>query len=185
MPNHVTNILTVIGDRDRRMELFEAIKREDIGIGSIDFAKIIPVPNNIYQGNLELRYREKYGKNNWLDWNTENWGSKWNSYGYDEMTKENFDGTNITFLTAWSNVSKVIEKLAEMYPDLEFTYQWADEDLGHNVGMLEYQNGKEIGCFIPSNGSEEAMEMAAQIHQIDLEDEEYDTHDDIAEMEHT
>lgn len=173
MPNHVTNILTVSGDEKRLNELFEAIKLDQYGRGSIDFAKIIPVPGYIYQGNLGKAEFAKYGENNWLDWNTTNWGSKWNSYGYDEANMQDFDGTSITFLTAWSNVHPVIGRLAEMYPDLEFTYCWADEDFGSNVGRREYAEGEETECYIPDHHSNEALELAAEIHEVALEDEGY------------
>lgn len=173
MPNHVTNILIVNGHADRCMELFDAIKTEQYGRGSIDFSKIIPVPDYIYQGDLGKAEIAKYGKNNWLDWNTTNWGSKWNSYGYDEFTERDFDGVNLRFQTAWSNVHQVIERLAAMYPDLEFSYYWADEDFGTNVGRREYADGEETECYIPNSGSREALDLAANIHQVDLEDEGY------------
>lgn len=44
MPNHVTSILKVSGDPDKVKAMFEAIKIDEIGIGSIDFNKIIPMP---------------------------------------------------------------------------------------------------------------------------------------------
>lgn len=143
MPNHVTNILTVSGDPKRMAELFEAIKTEEYGLGSIDFAKIIPVPDTIYQGSLGKEEMTKYGKNNWLDWNTFNWGSKWNSYGYDESTSAEFDGESLRFLTVWSNVHQVIGRLAEMYPDLEFSYCWADEDFGNAI-MWAAENMRRV-----------------------------------------
>lgn len=124
-----------------------------------------------------------YGKNNWLDWNTSNWGSKWNSYGYNESTAAEFDGENLRFLTAWSNVHQVIGRLAEMYPDLEFSYCWADEDFGNNVGRREYAVGEETECYLPNCGSKEALEMAAEIHQVDLEDEGYLWNEDAGEYE--
>lgn len=173
MPNHITNILTVSGDFQRKAELFNAIKIKEYGVGSIDFSKIIAVPDNIYHGNLGREEIAKYGKNNWLDWNTSNWGSKWNSYGYDEFTTKEFDGENLRFLTAWSNVHQVIERLAEMYPDLEFSYCWADEDFVNNVGRREYAEGEETECYLPNSGSTEALQMAAEIHQVDLADEGY------------
>jgi hypothetical protein len=44
MPNHVTSILKVSGDPDKVKAMFNAIKIDEIGIGSIDFNKIIPMP---------------------------------------------------------------------------------------------------------------------------------------------
>ena len=184
MPNHVTNILTVSGDSKRMAELFEAVKTEKYGLGSIDFAKIISVPDNIYQGNLGREEVAKYGKNNWLDWNVSNWGSKWNSYGYDEFTSKEFDGENLRFQTAWSNVHQVIGQLAKMYPDLEFSYCWADEDFGNNVGRREYAGGEEMEFYLPNSGSREAIELAAEIHQVNLEDEGYIWNEDVNEYEY-
>ena len=173
MPNNVTNILTVSGDPKRMAELFEAVKMDKYGPGSLDFAKVIPMPDDIYRGNLGKAEFEKKKKNNWMDWSIEHWGSKWNSYGYNEYTAKEFDGSSLRFQTAWSDVHQVIERLAQQYPDLQFSYYWADEDFGNNVGQREYENGVETECYIPNCHSREALELAAEIHQIDLEDEGY------------
>ncbi|WP_192451776.1 hypothetical protein [Candidatus Galacturonibacter soehngenii] len=39
MPNHVTNILKVHGDEDKVRAMFETIKSDEIGIGSIDLCR--------------------------------------------------------------------------------------------------------------------------------------------------
>ena len=44
MPNHVMNKLQFKGDQKRIDEILEKIKVDDIGIGTIDFNKIIPMP---------------------------------------------------------------------------------------------------------------------------------------------
>jgi len=82
MPNHITNILTAHGDEKQLKAMFEAIKSDEIGLGSTDFNKIVPMPENIYRGNLGKEEFEKYGSENWHDWSVNNWGTKWNSYGY-------------------------------------------------------------------------------------------------------
>ena len=40
MPNHVMNILTIKGSKERVREILEEIKDEGVGYGSIDFNKI-------------------------------------------------------------------------------------------------------------------------------------------------
>ena len=67
MPNHVQNRITLDGNPERIAEILETIKNDKYGIGSIDFQKIIPMPSNIYRGNLGQKEREQYGENNWYD----------------------------------------------------------------------------------------------------------------------
>lgn len=47
MPNHITTILTVSSDAAGRQAMFEAIKSHEVGLGSIDFNKIIPMPESL------------------------------------------------------------------------------------------------------------------------------------------
>lgn len=44
MPNHVTNVIEIKGNPARIKSLFEAVKNDEYGIGSIDFNKLIPMP---------------------------------------------------------------------------------------------------------------------------------------------
>ena len=44
MPNHVTNVIEIKGDPTRIKSLFEAVKNDECGLGSIDFNKLIPMP---------------------------------------------------------------------------------------------------------------------------------------------
>lgn len=119
MPNHVTNILRVSGNPEKVRAMFEAIKDDKIGLGSIDFNKVIPMPEHIFRGNLGMAEREKYGEENWYNWSISNWGTKWNSYGYDgAYTPQDFDGEHIEFQTAWSRADPVIRTLAEQYSRL-------------------------------------------------------------------
>lgn len=173
MPNHVTNILTVSRDADKMQAMFEAIKSDEVGLGSIDFNKVIPMPEHIFRGNLGQAEREQYGSDNWYDWSVDNWGTKWNSYGYHDYTEKDSDGATLTFDTAWGSPQPVIAALAEKFPDLHFSHKWADEDFGYNVGEKEYENGEESFSHVPEGGSKEALELAAEIHGLDLADEGY------------
>ncbi|NBI19016.1 hypothetical protein D1841_16120 [Neglecta sp. X4] len=44
MPNHVTNIIEIKVDPARVNALFETVKNDEYGLGSIDFNKPIPMP---------------------------------------------------------------------------------------------------------------------------------------------
>jgi len=55
MANHVRNILTFECDEEKRKEILERIQNDEFGIGSIDFNKIIPMPEslNMTCGSIE------------------------------------------------------------------------------------------------------------------------------------
>lgn len=167
MPNHITNRVTVIAEKKRIGGILEAIKNEEYGLGSIDFDKIIPMPEDVCRGDLGLKEREIYGKNNWYDWSIVNRGTKWGSYGYGNFPPYD-GGSEIRFLTAWSRPEPVIVKLSQMFPDAQFQHAWADEDIGCNVGEVLYQDGEELEHDIPTAHSKEAYEMSAEIRDLEL-----------------
>ena len=109
----------------------------------------------------------KYGAKTWYQWAYQNWGTKWNSY---DCEPADIGNKTLCFLTAWDGVPKIIEKIAERFPDAGIIYSWADEDIGSNVGILVYENGKETGSMLPENGSRQAYELAAQIMGLDLKE---------------
>ena len=47
MPNHVTNVVTFRGDQERVYEALKRIQKDDEGIGTIDFNKIVPMPESL------------------------------------------------------------------------------------------------------------------------------------------
>jgi hypothetical protein len=90
MPNHVTNVITFKNIPIERLnQILEAIKSDNEGLGSIDFNKIIPMPDTVFKGNLGPVEREKYGTNNWMDWSIANWNTKWNAYEFAPYNYEN------------------------------------------------------------------------------------------------
>ena len=132
MPNHVTNKIEFYGEQDSINKALELIRGDD---ECIDFNKIVPMPDNIYHGNLGEEERRLYGKNNWYDWSVHNWGTKWNAYSswFDE------ENNIIFFDTAWSCPTPVLDALAKLCYEhnVSFAGEWADEDRGHNVGVFE------------------------------------------------
>lgn len=254
MPNHVMNKVQFIGDQKRIDEILEAIKVDDIGIGSLDFNKVIPMPeclnvesgsrtdeaishymsllnpqntlsiwnlNNwkyfeidenlikpyqyekiwndisknrstmflknhisfnsldeklVQAGEIYVRNFIEYGHTTWYGWSCENWGTKWNSYGYkDDCPK--FENNIIYFETAWNPPKPVIDKLAKMFPDVTIEHSWADEDSGYNTGKTTYTKGKKINFAIKDN-TKESYELYAKLWNEDLEHNGYRLTDD-------
>lgn len=240
MPNHVMNRVHLIGEQSRIDEILEAIRYDDGEIGSIDFNKLIPMPEslkmtsgsieddaiNVYLSamnpmNFRLAHKEKmpprameeliarllyahsilsvdikltqeeaeaivkrysteeeemtldkfldigkqyisnlmqYGATSWYDWCCREWGTKWNSFSTEPM-----EDNTLLFHSAWSRVFPVITKLAEMYPDIDIEYKWADEDFGCNVGRASFSGGKVTSDEWPDSCSKEAYELAAEV----------------------
>ena len=114
-------------------------------------------------GKQAYQNKIKFGHKGWYDWCIDNWGTKWNAYGFGAAETK-----TISFTTAWSRAMPVMTKLSEMFPDVHFNYAWADEDFGNNVGEVELQNGEITYENIPASYSKEAFEMAADIRGEDL-----------------
>ena len=55
MPNHVTSVITLSGDESRIKAMLEQIKNDEVGVGSVDFNKILPMPESLHMtsGSIE------------------------------------------------------------------------------------------------------------------------------------
>ncbi len=125
-------------------------------------------------GKKAFQNQQRWGFTTWYGFCTNQWGTKWNAYGYEDGVQ--FDGKSLRFLTAWAPPTFVVEKLANMYPDLDFVHQWADEDIGYNCGEIEYHNGVVDSEFFPTG--QEARDFANGLWGIDgMEEDEDETED--------
>ncbi len=227
MPNHIKNIITLKGDEQKIREMLEAIQYDELGLGTVDFNKIIPMPEslniesgsrtdrglkaysdfiNVYvfgrnaddalnaiknipkesekaflkaraDSNNTVDYKEwelgktawnniqNYGFPTWYEWSIKNWGTKWNAYGYDENTDYS-QNTDLRFQTAWSAPHSILQKLSEMYPEISFEHEWADEDIGHNCGRKCYSGGECTEKYYPES-QKDGIEFACRIWDYD------------------
>ena len=215
MPNHVINMVSITGEQDKIREMLESIQNDEKGFGTIDFNKIIPMPesmnieagSNTYKGleayagfiqiytlagtredaDMEhipkeaeeafLRMRKditpaqwelgktayenqsKYGAPTWYEWAISKWGTKWNAYDCVPCDVAD-DHTELCFLTAWSAPYPVLRRLSAQYPELSFSHEWADEDIGVNCGRHEYSNGCFMEEFYPKGDDAAAFAYA-------------------------
>ena len=181
MPNHIYYVIHFHCNEDRMQEILAEIQHDHFGPGSIDFNKLIPMPDDVYKGPLGVKEMEQYpGEKNWYDWSIENWGSKFNAYDFEILPKVR-DG--IAFNTAWSAVPKVVQCISERFPEVEMEYAWADEDFGSNTGMLEYKNGEIRSVFIPEDRTKEAFQFAAALQGASIEDFGYRVNEKTGDIE--
>lgn len=116
-------------------------------------------------GDKYISNIKKYKASNWYDWCWDNWGTKWNA---DEPY---WEGDNfVSFNTAWNTPTPVYQRLSELFPDVTFMVEYADEDLGNNCGTIEY-DGENF--FV---NEENSLEFACEVWGYDPEElkEEYE-----------
>lgn len=162
MPNH---IVSIIRTTDRAPLL--AMVDDD---NKVDFNNIIPQPDNIEREACSSRntkaidangdtYHPETGKVCWYDWNVEHWGTKWGGYETEFID----DGYGLKFQTAWAHPTPVVEKLSQMFPETLLSVEYADEDLGSNVGTYTILNG-ETADYRDLSGTIAGAELACQLH---------------------
>ncbi len=117
-------------------------------------------------GRTAYRNLLQYGAPTWYEWDMQNWGTKWNAYIYEEG-EDYSQSKEIRFDTANTAPHPVLKKLSQMYPDIEITHEWADEDIGVNCGRRKYLAGEIKEQYIPQPGRE-AKEFAARVKGVDL-----------------
>lgn len=109
---------------------------------------------------------QDFGVPTWHEWYLPNWGTRQNAYATQLDEEEN----KVEFQTAGAPVPKILDALSQKYPDRTIHYRWASEDFGYDVGECKLKYGFRVWENIPTPGSRQAYEMAAQIWGIDLED---------------
>ena len=127
MPNWTANNVLFVGKEKQLKTLKDMLKSDE---NDFDFNNIVPMPKNIFRGNLGREEEEKYGKNNWYDWSIANWGTKWNSVGTRVELK---DGSlYYTFDTAWDCPREIVNALMRMkktiLKDIKISWECIHED---------------------------------------------------------
>ena len=152
MPNWCWNNLEVTGDEIQLREFVE--KSENCPEGSeFTFNGTYPMPEEFKEiktgaytdenGESHRRWREidgksipvsdkemkqlkeKYGSENWYDWNIANWGTKWDACE-SEIGNNDINFFSVSFQTAWSppidwidNIITYADKRRSEYPTIE------------------------------------------------------------------
>jgi len=170
MPNHTTNIMTIVGMKKIRPLLRPYLSRNKEDGLFLDFNKIIPMPKLILQTlkfgdikqimkkktasqlkkeeedkcKLEKLCAKECGATGWYDWSIKNWGTKWNSYSNRFCTKDT-DPQNgdemLFFNTAWSPPEPVIRELSKKLGKI-IRLSFSDEGGGFFGVTHFYPNGQ-------------------------------------------
>lgn len=150
MPNYMKNrIRTQQSDWET---LLNALINKD---GDVDFNKVTPMPDSVYQGNLSGdRYAIPDGyTETWYAWCKRKWGTKWNA-AYTKIDHANHE---ISFETAWNHPFPVLHTLGEK-TGIPLYVLYADEDDGYNMGGY-ILNQHRYWAELPKEGSPEAINL--------------------------
>ena len=111
-------------------------------------------------GDKYLRNLELYGSTTWYGWCISNWGTKWNA------CEVSWSGDDyVEFDTAWSFPEPIFTKLADLYPDILISVNFADEDIGNNCGHFEASENSVNTQYLDD------FDFACDVRGLDPEEE--------------
>lgn len=149
---------------------------------------------------------EQYGYEDWYAFCVAEWGTKWglcNTTFYNDFDEEINTLEEITETldekgyikfkadTAWSPALGLLQKICELYPDIELRCEWGEEQVTEYYGILTYNKtdgGREYGRKDINVG--EAYDMLDRLGLVNKDDDdgyypnyesglvEYDSHRD-------
>jgi hypothetical protein len=161
MPNHVYSCLK-ISYHDDNGEMIEKIsqliKNEH---SSIDFNKIIPQPIGIKDEREFILSDSEY------NWNKQNWGTKWNAYSVDLKVK-NDTSLIITLQTAWNCPIPILEKLFELFPEVNIEYICSDDGGWFAYHIIKPENEKQKVNIWESNSENDRYVINAIFQSLNL-----------------
>lgn len=177
-PETATAIAAVAAYRDGDIiaKLFPQKPKTDADVDAIaaDYASREELEKVLELGRRAVRNIIDYGCPSWYRWSISHWGTKWNSCRYEGDPFANV----VWFETAWSCPEPIIRRLvAEMGKDAFLRIEWADEDIGHNVGeFLLGDEDVDVEAAFDDDESDEAMDRAIRLNGAEEYYERRDGH---------
>jgi hypothetical protein len=157
MPNWCDNTISISGPAEKVSQIYQQLKTDD----SIGLCQVLyPAPDDMFTGNLGEKERKdcaKKGIPNWYDWQTSNWGTKWDTADGDWQYEEAGDGEAIlsgSFQTAWAPPIGVYEHCDEAHNDLYIEAMYYEPGCAF-AGKWDSGNGDEHYSL---EGTKESLE---------------------------
>ena len=173
MPNWTANLLTIRGSQS---EVAAFLAKAKSGKSDFSFGAFLPQPEGLYQGAVG----HDSPKFNWYNWNSENWGTKWDACDVDiqagdtsvllqlAAAAEDTEPTSeaiIRFNSAWSHPAPVLEAICYQHPELNITCDFHHEG-GSGGGTIFLKDGVVIEHDYPE-GSEESRQLSIKCYGFD------------------
>ena len=122
----------------------------DIGMSREDVAELV----------------RKYGAADWYEWNSQNWGTKWNP-GSANVSEES-GGVVYDYDTAWSPPVGFLDKVAETFPQVTITNMYIDEAWNFG-GVARWENG---GMVMDTSAVGEDIRSISEWHDVHMGSEQ-------------
>lgn len=129
MPNHVFNNIKVTGSEEAITAFKEKAHFDEREFSYWHF--VTPPAEALTSGEYWATRGYVKGEetgftpNNWYEFNTREWGTKWDSYDIDvQIAPKSFFAS---FSSAWSPPMPVFQAMVEQHPELEFEFYWCEE----------------------------------------------------------
>lgn len=132
MANYVRSVLVLDANSKNIRKVCDFLRSDE---RLVDLNNIIPTPADMSSSEAEYWQRYTWGTNNTMDCNQ------------NKMDV-------LSFSTAWEHPEKAISKLAKLFPQVEITLWFADEEIGRGAGMVRWFEGKIIDDIVPFGDSE-------------------------------
>lgn len=165
MPNHIQNLI------EASSETMQAVRKLLVNAeGRVDFNRLVKMPadGEGFKSRNGLRMEEHRGKlTNWYEWSCHFWGTKWNAY---QCPDRRDTPERLYFQTAWAMPEPIFFALAARVRD--FTWYWADEDFGRNLGGWRVDSVGDVWLSPRAGmpeGERDREEWAMRLHAYDGE----------------
>jgi hypothetical protein len=153
MPNHVENDLVVRG-KEEDLERFAARMKE--GDRVLSEEPLVPYPIEFKAKDEECKRMRDAGvawdkipkdgfNSGGYEWCLANWGTKWGFYetGVIQQSKRK---AKYCFQTAWSPAVPLVDRMAELFPELTFVWDYFEGGMGFQ-GHRMYEAGRLVDSF--------------------------------------
>ena len=180
MPNWCDNTVSISGPDDVIKRLDEFVGRplvshdEKVDEPIFSLANIKPSTPD-----LDPKYSlfPTTGADDWWNNNVNSWGTKWDVFGEGVNRHMEEGHVSYSFQSAWAPPTPVIERLAEIFPEVEIEFKYMETGMDF-WGVETYKNGELLGEQSGSISHEayEIMEYecwACQSYEEEGESEEY------------
>ena len=150
MPNWCNNTITISGPKAKIKAVWDQANQQDGGL----LSAMSPPPENMFKGSLGQKEQQEcleQGIPNWYDWQSSNWGTKWDVSTEGLEYVEDGETATITgwFDSAWAPPVGAYETFSEANDDvtidawyeeggMDFAGHWCDGADNYLEGISDY-----------------------------------------------